>query len=521
MSKSPKDSGNLLIEKDTVRAPRARILVVTPEITYLPAGMGNLAQRLSAKAGGMADVSASLVNALYQQGADVHVALPNYRKMFHTDVKELFNRNMARVSGSLPEQRIHLAEDRIFYHRSKVYDGAENISTALAFQREVINHIIPMVQPDLIHCNDWMTGLIPAAAKRLGIPCLFTVHNIHSEKVSMAAIEDKGIDAADFWQNIYFCDRPESYEHAREHIPVDLLTTGIFSSDHVNSVSPTFLYEVVEGRHSFVPDSIRNELANKLYAGCATGILNAPDESFDPKTDLHLEHHYGIDDFTQGKAANKFELQQAVGLDLDPNAPILFWPSRLDPMQKGCQLLADIMYQLVSDYSHMGLQIAIVASGSFAKHFDDIVEMHDLQGKVAVVEFTEKLSRLGYAGSDFMLMPSRFEPCGLPQMVSPKYGTLPIVHDTGGIHDTVDHLHYDGRLGNGFRFQHYSAEGLRWAIDEALNFYQWQPEAKAETIRRIMRESRDRFSHETTAATYINLYENMLGRPVVKVRGMD
>ena len=495
--------------------------MVTPEITYLPAGMGNLAQRLSAKAGGMADVSASLVNALYQQGADVHVALPNYRKMFHTDVKELFNRNMARVSGSLPEQRIHLAEDRIFYHRSKVYDGAENISTALAFQREVINHIIPMVQPDLIHCNDWMTGLIPAAAKRLGIPCLFTVHNIHSEKVSMAAIEDKGIDAADFWQNIYFCDRPESYEHAREHIPVDLLTTGIFSSDHVNSVSPTFLYEVVEGRHSFVPDSIRNELANKLYAGCATGILNAPDESFDPKTDLHLEHHYGIDDFTQGKAANKFELQQAVGLDLDPNAPILFWPSRLDPMQKGCQLLADIMYQLVSDYSHMGLQIAIVASGSFAKHFDDIVEMHDLHGKVAVAEFSEKLSRLGYAGSDFMLMPSRFEPCGLPQMVSPKYGTLPIVHDTGGIHDTVDHLHYDGRLGNGFRFQHYSAEGLRWAIDEAINFYQWQPEAKSETIRRIMRESRDRFSHETTAATYINLYENMLGRPVVKVRGMD
>lgn len=521
MSKIPQNSGNLLIAKEKVRAPRARILVVTPEITYLPSGMGNLAQRLSAKAGGMADVSASLVNALYQQGADVHVALPNYRKMFHTDVKELFNRNMARVSSSLPDQRIHLAEDRIFYHRNKVYDGGENVNTALAFQREVINHIIPMVQPDLIHCNDWMTGLIPAAAKRLGIPCLFTVHNIHSEKVSLAHIEDRGIDAADFWQNIYFCERPGSYEHARSNIPVDLLTTGIFSSDHVNSVSPTFLYEVVEGRHSFVPNSIRTELANKLYAGCATGILNAPDESFDPATDPFLGHHYGLDNFIEGKAANKYEFQSALGLHINPHAPILFWPSRLDPMQKGCQLLADIMYQTVADYADIGLQIAVVASGSFAKHYHDIVDMHKLHGRVAVVEFSEKLSRLGYAGSDFMLMPSRFEPCGLPQMVSPKYGTLPVVHDTGGIHDTVDHLHYDGRLGNGFRFQHYSAEGLRWAIDEAISFFNWNPDTKNDTIRRIMRESRDRFSHETTAAAYINRYEDMLGRPVVKVRDMD
>lgn len=512
---------NVIVASDPSRKGRGRILVVTPEITYLPAGMGNLAQRMSAKAGGMADVSASLVHALYEQGADVHVALPNYRKMFDIDVKMLFDRTIKRVEEALPEQRIHLAEDRIFYHKSEVYDSSINIHTALAFQREVINNIIPNVAPDLIHCNDWMTGLIPAAAKRLGIPSLFTVHNIHSEKVTMAEIEDKGIDAADFWQHIYFSDRPENYEHARETIPVDLLATGIFASDHVNSVSTTFLYEVVEGAHAFVPASIRTELANKLYAGCATGILNAPDESFDPATDPCLEHHFNANTFTEGKAKNKQLLQETCGLNVDPNAPILFWPSRLDPMQKGCQLLADIMYQVVSDYADIGLQIAIIASGSFAKHFQEIVDMHNLQGRVAVVPFREKYSRLGYAGSDFMLMPSRFEPCGLPQMVAPIYGTIPIVHDTGGIHDTVDHMHHDGRLGNGFRFQYYSADGLRWGIDEAIKFWRWEPEVKKRTIRRIMRECKDRFNHATTAAAYINRYEEMLGQNVVSTTKRD
>jgi len=139
---------------------KPRILIVTPEITYLPPGMGNLTQRMSAKAGGLADVSASLVSALFELGADVHVALPTYRRMFHLDVASVFELEYEKVSRSLPEQRIHLAEDRVFYHRSSVY-GAENHLISLAFQREVINHTIPQVRPDLIHCNDWMTGLIP------------------------------------------------------------------------------------------------------------------------------------------------------------------------------------------------------------------------------------------------------------------------------------------------------------------------------------------------------------------------
>ena len=193
------------------------ILVVTPEITYLPEGMGNMANVLHAKAGGLADVSASLVGALFRQGADVHVALPHYRKMFHVDVGKLISDELRVYMSHLHNSRIHLAEDRIFYYRDSVYSSysKDSFLQAMAFQREVINNIIPDVKPDLIHCNDWMTGLIPAAARRMGIPCLFTVHNIHTHKATLAQIEDRGIDAAPFWQNLYYERPPLNYEESR------------------------------------------------------------------------------------------------------------------------------------------------------------------------------------------------------------------------------------------------------------------------------------------------------------------
>ncbi|MDG2122495.1 MAG: glycogen/starch synthase [Verrucomicrobiales bacterium] len=491
-----------------------RILIVTPEITYLPKGMGNLAQRLSAKAGGLADVSASLVKALYDLGADVHVALPNYRRMFHLDVQERFRKSYDQVTGVLPEQQIHLAEDRVFYHQSQVYNASENHLIALAFQREVINHILPAVQPDLVHCNDWMTGLIPGVARHFGIPSLFTIHNIHTERLSLETIEDRGIDAAEYWKHWFFTNPPGSYEDTRSSNPCDFFTSGIFAAHHVNAVSTSFLYEMVEGRHTFVPDAVRSELANKLHAGCASGILNAPDPSFDPATDTYLEHHFTAATHVEGKRKNKVLLQQKLGLDVNPDAPVFFWPSRLDPVQKGCQLLTDILYQLTEDYSDENLQVAVVASGSFKEHFERIVKFHDIGHRVGIANFDEGLSHLGYAGSDFMTIPSLFEPCGLPQMVSPKYGTLSIAHNTGGLHDTVDPLDIANNSGNGFRFDVFDASGFRWAIDRAMDFYHLDPDTRATQVARIMEESSAHFNHTTTAAAYIKTYEEMLQRPL-------
>ena len=495
-----------------------RILVVTPEITYLPEGMGNLANRMSARAGGMADVSASLVAALFDLGADVHVALPHYRRMFHIDIGRLISDELRVYQAKLPQDRIHLAEDRIFYYRDAVYSnyGAENPRLSLAFQREVINNIIPTVRPDLIHCNDWMTGLIPAHARRLGIPCLFTVHNIHTVEVTLDAIEDRGIDAAEFWEYLYYVQMPGSYEQTRSRMPVDLLTSGIFAAHFINTVSPTFLTEVVEGHHDFVPTHVRAELAHKFASGCASGILNAPDASFGPRIDRRLQHHYGPEDHGEAKRRHKCEFQHAAGLEVDPDAPLFLWPSRLDPVQKGCQLLAHLLYDIVHEYWDAGLQVAFVSNGPYQDVFWNIVEQHQLAGRVALCDFSEQISREGYAAADYVLMPSRFEPCGLPQMIGPLYGTLPIAHDTGGLHDTVIPLDPVAGTGNGFRFETYDPGGLRWAIDEAMGFFRAPAEVRQREIARVMTESTLRFHHAVTARAYIDLYEQMLHRPLVK-----
>lgn len=495
-----------------------RILIVTPEITYLPPGMGNMAQRMSAKAGGLADVSASLVSALFELGADVHVAMPNYRRMFHGDVFNLHERELRKYHEVLPEAHIHLAEDRIFYYREHVYSNhaEESMKIALTFQREVINHVVPRVRPDLIHCNDWMTALIPAMARRRGIKSLFTVHNIHTRQVSLAQVEETGIDAAEFWMNLYFSGAPYGYDHARSSVPVDLLTSGIFAAHFINTVSPRFLWEIVEGWHPMVPDTVRAELRHKYWSGCSDGILNAPDVSYNPVTDDSLVQNYSDADAAVGKAANKKALQLELGLTVDENAPIFFWPSRLDPVQKGPELLTDILNQLVSEYWDRDFQVVVVADGPHQRWIKEIVERFGLHERVAVRNFEERLSRLAYAGSDFMLMPSLFEPCGLPQMTAPIYGSLPIVHATGGLYDTVRQLDTVASTGNGFRFDNYDPKGFRWAIDQAMNFHALPTEERNRQISRVMRESLKEFSHKEVARRYIAIYEQMLARPLVE-----
>jgi starch synthase len=140
-----------------------RVLIVTPEVTYLPDRMGNFSRYLTAKAGGLADVSAALVSALFNEGADVHVALPDYRSIFHDRLAPFLEREQWTIRNVMPDDRVHLAEDRAFFYLNRVYSayGGENTKLSLAFQREVINNIVPRVQPDLIHCNDWMTGSHP------------------------------------------------------------------------------------------------------------------------------------------------------------------------------------------------------------------------------------------------------------------------------------------------------------------------------------------------------------------------
>jgi starch synthase/alpha-amylase len=360
-----------------------------------------------------------------------------------------------------------------------------------------------------------MTGLIPALSREGGIPCLFTIHNIHTVRTLLSTIEDRGIDAAYFWRHLYYVNYADEYENAREFNPVDFLVSGVFAAHFVNTVSPTFLREIIVGRHDFVESPLREELTNKWYAGCAVGILNAPDPSFNPEKDKELYRQYGAKDHPEGKKENKRYLQREFGLIQDDKAPIFFWPSRLDNKQKGCQLLSEILYRVVSMFWKENIQFLFVANGEFQKHFKDIVNYHEIHRQVAICDFNEWLEHLAYGASDFVLMPSLFEPCGLPQMIGAIYGALPVVHDTGGLHDTVIHIDVKKNLGNGFVFETYDSGGLFWAIQEAMKFYKLPAKTKARQIERIMTESAASFNHDVTAQQYIELYEKMLQRPLI------
>ncbi len=491
-----------------------RILIVTPEISYLPEGLGNLADHMHAKAGGLADVSSSLVKSLYEAGADVHVALPNYRRLFHIEPCQLLDMELRHYHSKLPSDRIHLAEDRVFYYRDQVYSPYrdDNIRCSLVFQREVINNIIPHVRPDIVHCNDWMTGLIPAMTRRIGITSLFTLHNIHSVNILLEQIEETGIDTSEFWHHLYYQYPPANYEECRSSNPADMLVSGIFAAHWVNTVSPGFLDEIIEGQHDNIPANVRDELSSKQAHGFATGILNAPDPSYDPSSDKALACTYPVDTFRTGKAINKLHFQREMGLEPKKDVPLFFWPSRLDPVQKGPEILSDILANLIHKHGPGAIQFAFVADGPHAIHIREIISMEGLDGSVSIRPFDENLSRLGFAASDFMLMPSKFEPCGLTQMIALKYGSLPIVHKTGGLKDTVEHLDMVNSTGNGFVFEDYDSNALDWAIQCAMDFYQIPPAIKHAEIDRVMREATTRFTHQQTANNYINLYEEMLGK---------
>ncbi|MFK5952408.1 MAG: glycogen/starch synthase [Desulfobacterium sp.] len=499
-----------------MKKSKPRVLIVTPEVTYLPEGMGNMSN-FCAKAGGLADVSAALISSLFDLGGDVHVALPDYRSLFEGYLPSLFNKELKRIKDRIEDERIHLAEDRVFYYLTHVYSGyyETNLKVSLAFQREVMNNIIPRVNPDIIHCNDWMTGLIPAMARQLGIPCLFTIHNIHTVTATLDQIEDRGIDAAAFWNNLYYRKDPKCYEESRGHNPVDFLTSGVFAAHYVNTVSPTFLSEIIHNRHPFVEPCLQQELSNKWHAGCAEGVLNAPDPEFNPAIDEMVVYNYGPKNHRCKKLENKRHLQDMLGLEMDDSAPIFFWPSRLDPVQKGCQLLADILFNIVSKYWDTKFQVVFVANGPFQKCFLEIVEFHGLHHRVSVNDFTEVLSHQAFAAADFLFMPSTFEPCGLPQMTGCIYGTLPIVFDTGGLHDTIRHIDPDNNTGNGFVFGVHDSQGLAWGVDQAMAFYQLDPDVKEKQISRVMTQGVLEFNHTACATKYIELYEKMLHRPFI------
>jgi glycogen synthase len=501
--------------KMTIPSVPPKILVVTPEVSFLPDRSGTPSEKISARTGGLGDISATLIQTLYEMGVDVHVAIPNYRNIFKKHAEHPAADLFSRRGGFMPAERIHLVQDRSFYYLPKLFADTshETIRIALAFQREVINQVIPRVQPDLIHCHDWMTGLVPAMARTHGIPCLFTLYNLNTVKLCLADIEEQGIDAQAFWQHCYYDRMPWNYEETRHANPVDLLVSGVFGSHFVNTVSPSFLAQIVREETDFIAPALKQELQNKLRSGCLTAIEHAPAALFNPSRDKALYRRYGAEDHFSAKAFNKLRLQETLGLRLDSRAPLLFWPTRLGGGRRGSWLMSEILPDLLSTHASRGLQVVFIADGDLHHHFQLLAEKANAVDRVAVREFHPQHYRLAFAAADFVLMPMDYEPCGLPCKIAQRYGALPIGHDTGGIHDALTHLDIPAGRGNGFLFKDFDVNGLRWAIQEAMAFYGLPDPVRAQQIRRIMTESLEAYNDQATARNYICLYERMLQRP--------
>jgi glycogen synthase len=351
-----------------------------------------------------------------------------------------------------------------------------------------------------------MTGLVPPAAAEKGIKSLFTLHNVFTEKETPLNIDRSGIDVRRFMKRLYFEQFPDESAGNWAFNRVDFAASGIHAADIVNTVSETFLEEIVNGEfRGIIPPSISHTVAEKYRANQALGILNAPNDSVDPRVSSYITP-FDIEDVMEKKSINKSTFQERMGLDLDPDAPLFLWPSRLYP-QKGPTLLQKIIKGCIENY---GMQLGLVANGdqSVEQFFQALSKNYD--GKVAHKSFSEDLSKLGKSAADFVLMPSMYEPCGLPQMECPRFGTLPVARLTGGIKDTVWELDPTKEVGNGFVFNAFTAEALEGAVKRAISFYRQPVEVKRKNIQRVMRESFQTFTLEHTANKYIQVYETLM-----------
>jgi len=276
-----------------------RILIVTPEVAFMPEGSASRTNFISAADGGFNGFLAELICHLFDLGADVHVAQPDFRTIFAIRSRK----EKSGVSVKLPYDRVHLAEDRAIFYSKPINSNSEweNIKISLAFQREVLNQIVPRVVPDLIHCADWMTGLIPAAARKVEIPCLFTVQKFDSTRCILAEVEDSGIDAAGFWQNLFYDSFPGSYEQTRDTNPLDMLLSGILAASHVNTAAPQLMPNPAGGANDHFDSPLGQVLAQKWKAGCASEIPGPP---YPGRRPTSIEKLYGSYRFQDQHAGN-------------------------------------------------------------------------------------------------------------------------------------------------------------------------------------------------------------------------
>ena len=492
------------------------VLMISPETGKLPEEMGALAQYITGKSGGQGEVVSALCNGLVERGIEVHLATLNLKKRFQRE-SGMDEEGWRQVRYRIDPDRIHLVSSSLFADHMSAYSG-NPLLTAAEFQREIVNNILKTIRAKsegrlILHSHDWMAGgAITAYAKSTGLPVLHTVHNVFTGNIPLDMLS--GVDIVGMAQDIYF-----SEERGRKCL--DSQATAIKSATLINFVGEKFLDEVVHDYfidRPIVPPNVRNEVKAKYHFNSALAIINAPAPYMYPERCEYLIRNYGPNDNVfQAKRENRIEFQKRTGLNVDPDAILFYWPSRLDVMQKGVELIEDIALRFVIE--HGDCQIAFVGDGVGAdKTHAEILGRIAMAsgGKIAYQPFDESLSMLGFAAASDVFGASLYEPCGQIDQVGNLFGATATNRNTGGYHDKIRELRLKitgapQNVGNGFLFRDYDSGGLWYAMRKSVLFHRLSATVREQQIVRIMKEARENYDLGNMIAQYIRVYERLNG----------
>ena len=507
---------------------KTAVLLIAPETGRLQEGMCTLAGYISGKSGGLGDVVTALCAGLTERGIECHLATINLKKRFQKE-NLMDEAEWRELRHTIDPEKIHLVSSSIFNDLESAYAG-NPLCNAAEFQKVMVNHLIKEIRSKnkgrlILHSHDWMAGgVITAYARSRGCPVLHTVHNVHTGYIPQEMFY--GVDLDDLANYLYFAeDRGEYFAEDRRGKCIDSHATAIKNANLINFVGEQFLHEVIEDHfidRPIIPPAVRKEVKEKYNHGAVLTIINAPSPVLYPESCDYLVTKYGPDEeILAAKRVNLVAFQKRTGLIEDPNAILFYWPSRLDPMQKGVELFEGIAQRFVIE--HGDVQIAIVGDGvgGDRTHEEILGRMACASGgKIAYQHFEEGLSMLGYAAANDVFGASLYEPCGQIDQVGNLFGATATNRDTGGYHDKIRELKLqtDGAEhdeGNGFLFRDYDSGGLWYGLEKSAHFHRRTPEVREEQAKRIMREAREKYSIKKMIDEYIGVYEKLNGeRPL-------
>ena len=461
------------------------------------------------KTGGLADVSGSLPVALAARGQHVAVILPLYDTISRQWRHQMTFRRYIYVDlawrheycglFSLKHRGVtwYFVDNEHYFARGRLY-GERDDGERFGFFSRAVMELLPLLDemPDVIHCNDWQTALVPVYRQDLtgrwdalsGIRTVFTIHNIEYQgKFGPETVDDLfGLHRG--W-----------YEGGTLQMDgcLNLMKGAMLCADAVTTVSPTYARQLHLSAYAEGMESVVQRCGEKF-----TGIVNGIDTAvFDPATDPELTAHFSAQRL-RGKADCKKALQKELGLQVQSDVPLLSVVSRLVG-HKGIDLICESLDVVMQT----GCQLVVLGSGD--GQYEDFFRYAENRYKgrlCAYIGYNEALAHRIYAGSDLFLMPSRSEPCGLSQMIAMRYGAVPIVRQTGGLADTVRSCQLGQEDGNGFVFADYSAFDMQYVISQAVNLYR----TDIHRFRRVQKRGMtDDFSWNVSAGAYERLYENI------------